>query len=128
TNPPAGTNAPVTTLQFAGPSTYANGVYYVTPQTQMYFLSQDVLPVAILDSLNGSPFALALPFRLPAPGTYQLSYYATNTAGIQEATHTATLVLPGPGSLGFSSSAVPSQPIVNPGNALSVRPGDVPIT
>ena len=41
TNPPAGTNAPVTTLQFAGAFTYANGVYYVTPQTQMYFLSQD---------------------------------------------------------------------------------------
>ncbi len=128
TNPPAGTNAPVTTLQFAGASTYTNGVYYVTPQTQMYFLSQDALPVEILDSLNGAPFEVALPFSLPSPGSYQLSYYATNTAGVQEAAHTVTLDLPGPGSLGFANALVPSQPVVNPGGALSIRPGNVPIT
>ena len=41
TNPPPNTNAPVTTLMFAGPSTFTNGDYYVTPATQMYFLTQD---------------------------------------------------------------------------------------
>jgi beta propeller repeat protein len=128
TNPPSGTNAPVTTLQFAGASTYTNGAYYVTPQTQMYFLSQDVLPVTIYDSLDGAPFALALPFSLSTPGTYQLSYYAIDTGSNQESAQTVTLVLPGPGALGFASAVVPSQPIVNPGNALSVRPGDASIT
>jgi beta propeller repeat protein len=127
TNPPSSTNAPATTLQFAGASTYTNGVYYVTPETQMYFLSQDVVPVTIYDSLNGAPFVLALPFSLSIPGSYQLSYYAIDTSLNQENTHTVTLVLPGAGSLGFSSATVPSQPIVNPGNALSVRPGNVPI-
>ncbi len=128
TNPPASTNAPVTTLMFAGASTYTNGIYYVTPQTQMYFLSQDAVPVTIYDSLGGAPFAPALPFSLSTPGSYELSYYAIDTSLNQEGTHTATLVLPGPGSLGFSSALVPSQPVVNPGNALSIRPGSVPIT
>ncbi len=72
TNPPVNTNAPVTTLEFAGPYSYANGVYYVTAQTEMYFLSQDIEPVTIYDNLDNVGFAIALPFSLPNPGTYQL--------------------------------------------------------
>lgn len=128
TNPPPNTNAPITTLQFAGTATYTNGIYYVTPQTQMYFLSQDAAPVTIYDSLAGGAFAVAIPFSLSNPGSYQLSYYGIDTSLNQEVTHTVTLVLPGPGSLGFAEAAVPSQPIYNPGGAISVRPGTVPIS
>ncbi len=128
TNPPSSTNPPVTSLLFVGASSYTNGAYYITPQTQMYFISQDVLPVGIYDSLNSSPFALALPFSLPNPGTYQLAYYASNSAGILEATHNATLILPGASSLAFASVTLPSQPLFDPGAALSIRPGTVPIT
>jgi beta propeller repeat protein len=128
TNPPVSTNPPVTTLEFAGSSTYANGIYYVTPQTQMYFLAQDVVPVTIYDSLDNAPFSIALPFSLPSPGSYQLSFYSIDTSGNKEATNKVTLVLPGPGSLGFASAAVPSEPIFNPGGAISVRPTIAPIT
>jgi beta propeller repeat protein len=128
TNVPSSTNAPVTSLLFAGASTFTNGVYYITPQTQMYFISQDVLPVGIFDSLNGSPFALALPFSLTTPGSYQLAYYASNSAGIQEATHTATLVVPGASSLAFAAVGAPAQPLFDPGAALSIRPATVPIS
>jgi beta propeller repeat protein len=128
TNPAPNTNAPITALRFAGPSVYTNGVYYVTPQTQMYFLSQDASPVTIYDSLNGAPFAVALPFSLTVPGTCQLSFYGLDTSGNRETNHNATLVLAGPGSLGFASATVPSQAIYNPGGALSVRPGTVPIS
>jgi beta propeller repeat protein len=128
TNPPTSTNPPVTTLLFDGASTYTNGTYYITPQTQMYFISQDVLPLGILDSLNGNPFTLALPFSLPNPGTYQLSYYATNTAGVDEVVHTATLIVPGATTTGFASVTAPSQPLFDPGAALSIRPATVPIS
>jgi hypothetical protein len=47
TNVVADTNPPVTTLLFAGPSTFTDGVYYITPATQMYFISQDASPVSI---------------------------------------------------------------------------------
>ncbi len=128
TNIPPNTNAPLTTLSFAGPSAQTNGVYYITPATQMYFLCQDANPVTIYDSLEGAPFAVALPFSLTDPGTYQLSFYSVDTSGNRETNHDVTLIVPGAGSLGFSSVSVPPQPIVNPGGALSVRPGTVPIT
>ncbi len=127
-NIPPNTNPPVTTLMFAGPSSFANGVYYVTPATQMYFLCQDAAPVTIYDSLDGAPFAMALPFNLTVPGPHQLSFYAKDTSGNQETNHTVTLILPGPGSLGFSSVSASAQPLFNPGGALSIRPGAVPIT
>jgi len=127
TNPPPNTNAPVTTLMFAGPSTFTNGDYYVTPATQMYFLTQSASPVSNLDSLNGAPFGLALPFSLSVPGTYQLSFYSVDTSGNRETNHNVTLILPGAGSLGFDSVSVPSTPFYNPGGALSVRPGTTPI-
>jgi beta propeller repeat protein len=94
----------------------------------MYFLSQDVSPVKIYDSLNGASFGLALPFSLSIPGTYQLSFYSVDTSGHQETNHNVTLVLPGAGSLGFDSVSVSPAPIYNPGAALSVRPGTTPIT
>jgi beta propeller repeat protein len=127
-NVPSSTNPPVTSLLFAGSSTYTNGIYYITPQTQMYFISQDVLPVEILYSLNSSPFAVAFPFSLTTPGTYQLAYYGSNTAGILEATHTATLVVPGGNSLAFAAVGAPSLPLFDPGAALSIRPTTVPIS
>jgi beta propeller repeat protein len=119
--------APVTTLYFNGPEVYTNGIYYVTPQTQMFFVSQDALPVGILDSLNGSPFALARSFSVTA-GTNTLQFYATNTVGQVETTHTATLVVQRASSLSFASVTGPSQPLVNPGSAASVRPATVPIS
>jgi beta propeller repeat protein len=119
---------PVTALYFDGPSTYTNGVYYISPQTQMYFISQDSLPVGIFDSVNSAPFSLALPFSLPDAGTYQLGFFATNTIGQQEATHNVTLVVVGPSSLGFTSVSGPTQPLVNPGAAVSIRPDTAPIS
>lgn len=128
TNLPPNTNAPVTTLLFAGPSTFMNGVYYITPDTQMYFISQDAAPVSIYYSLTNGPFLPAYPFKLTTPGTYPIAYYATDASGNTETNHTAILVVPGAGSLGFANANVPTQPLFNPGGALSVRPGNVPIT
>lgn len=126
--PIVSTNAPVTTLLFAGPSTFTNNVYYVTPDTQMYFVSQDATPVSIVYSLTNGPFVPALPFNLTTPGTYSLVYYATDANNNREANHNATLVVSGANSLGFTNLSVPSQPVFAAGGAISVRPGSVPIT
>src|SRR2546430_1046841 len=50
------TNAPVTTLNFAGVVTQVGGKYYITPDTQMFFLSDDISPVSIVYSLTNGPF------------------------------------------------------------------------
>ncbi len=128
TNIQGGTNAPSTSLLFAGPESYTNGVYYITPQTQIDFVAQSALPVGIFDSIDGAPFSLALPFSLTTPGTYQLQYYASNSAGVLETKHTATLTIPGSSSLGFISTGGPNQPLYDPGAAVSVRPTTAPIS
>lgn len=127
TNPTVSTNPPVTTLLFAGPSTFTNGAYYITPDTQMYFLSQDAVPVSIYYSLTNGPFLPAYPFGLTYPGQYQLVYYATDANGNRETNHTALLVVAGSGSLGFASVTMPSQALIVSGDAVSLRPGTGPI-
>ncbi len=126
--PPVSTNPPVTELLFAGPSTFTNGVYYVTPATQLYFLSQDVTPVSIFYSLDGAAFAPGYPFTLPTPGVHQITYYATEASGLRETNQTALVALPGVAALGFANFTLPSAPFFAPGAALSVRPSVLPIT
>jgi len=128
TNLPANTNPPVTTLMFAGAATYNNGVYYITPETQMYFISQDASPVTVYYSLNNGPFVLGFPFSLSTPGQYQVVYYGKDANGNQESNHTATLVVPGASALGFANFTTPSQPLFVSGGALSIRPGSAPIS
>ena len=135
TNVPVNTNPPVTTLEFAGSSTYTNGIYYITPETQMYFISQDAQPVSIVYSLTNGPFLPAYPFSLGGPGQYQgapagqyqLVYYATDTSGNRETNHTVQLFVLGSGSLGFASVTPPTQPLFDPGDTLTVRPVTAPI-
>jgi beta propeller repeat protein len=126
--PVVSTNPPVTTLMFDGSSTFTNGVYFVTPETQVYFISQDVAPVSMFYSLTNGPFQPAYPFSVAGAGQYQLVYYATDANGNQETNHTAALVVAGAASLGFAGVNVPAQPIFAPGDALSIRPGIEPIT
>ena len=125
--PPVSPGPPQTTLLFAGAATNYNGVSYVTPATQLYFLSQDVTPVAIFYSLDNSPFQPAYPFSITAPGVHQIVYYATNSSGFRETNHTAYVALPGGNAVGFANFTLPTQPIYVPGAALSVRPSVLPV-
>lgn len=128
TNVAADVTPPITTLSFSGASTFTNGTYYITPQTQMYFLSQDASPVSIFYSLNGGSNLPAFPFSLTTPGTYQISYFAVDSSNNQETNHTATLVVPGPGSLGFASTSISGTPLFVAGDAASIRPAYAPIS
>jgi beta propeller repeat protein len=117
---------PVTTLRFAGSVTQSGGKYYVTPDTQMYFTSEDASPVSIVYSLTNSPFYPALPFSLSAAGEYQLVFYATDSAGNKENNQTNVLVVSGNGALDFASLTAPSGPLFVSGDTLSVRPFNAP--
>jgi beta propeller repeat protein len=125
--PAVSTSPPQTTMLFDGPSTFTNGIYYITPLTQMYFVSQDSVPVTIYDSITNQPFSIAFPFTLSNPGSYAVSFYGKDADGNQESNHNVILDVLGSGSLGFAGASVPSQPIYSPGSAVSVRPGTVPI-
>ena len=115
------TNAPVTTLEFAGSVVRSEGKFYVTPETQMYFLSEDESPVSIFYALTNGAFKAAYPFSLSDSGEYLVSYFATDGANV-EATNEATVVVSGgvPGIAVFDTS---EDLFHLTGDALSVRPG-----
>ncbi len=111
---------PVTTLHFAGIATEAAGKTYITPDTQMFFLSEDESPVSIVYSVTNGPFLPALPFRLPAPGEYLVRFYATDASDNHEATNSTTLVV-FDAPPGLASAVVASPNIIPAGDALSIR-------
>ena len=119
---------PVTTMHFAGSVTESGGKYYITPDTQVYFISDDASPVSIVYSVTNSPFYPALPFSLPNPGEYQVVFYATDSANNRETNHTNILVVSGNGSLDFASVTTASGPMFVSGDTLSIRPFNAPLS
>lgn len=113
---------PVTTMHFSGSVTESGGKYFVTPDTQVYFISDDASPVSIVYSVTNSPFYPALPFRLTSPGTYPVVFYATDSAGNREASHTNILVVSGADTLDFANLSNSSSSLFVSGNTLSIRP------
>jgi beta propeller repeat protein len=119
---------PVTTMHFAGSVTESGGKYYITPDTQVYFISDDASPMSIVYSVTNSPFYPALPFSLPNPGEYQVVFYATDSANNRETNHTNILVVSGNGSLDFASVTTASGPMFVSGDTLSIRPFNAPLS
>ena len=121
------TEPPVTTMRFVGSATESGGKYYITPETQIYFLSEDQSPVSIVYSVTNRPFIPALPFFLTAPGEYPVVFRATDAYNNVEQNRTNILVVSGTTDLDFASVGNPSGPIYVPGDALSVRPVNAPL-
>ncbi len=119
--------APVTTMRFAGSVDATGGKFYITPETQIYFTSEDLNPVSILYNLNGAEFNPAIPFRLDVPGEYRIGYYAKDSFNNQEAIRTNTVVVAGAAGLDFASISAPEVPVFASGETLSIRPTDAPI-
>lgn len=121
------TNPPVTSLRFVGEVAEAGGKFYIQPETQMYFLSEDLSPVSIYYRVTNSAFMPAYPFWLPWPGEYPIEYYAEDTSGNRESAHRAVLVV-GMQAPVLAQWEVPDQPVVIGGEALSVRPDSAIMT
>ena len=119
--------APTTTMRFVGSVTEAGGKFYITPETQIYFTSEDASPVSIVYSVTNSTFRPALPFFITAPGEYPVAFRATDAYNNVETTRTNILVVSGSSDLEFASVGNPSGPIYVPGDALSVRPVSAPL-
>ncbi|MBI5387109.1 MAG: hypothetical protein HZA90_20760 [Verrucomicrobia bacterium] len=122
------TTPPVTTLHFVGSVSESGGKFYITPDTQMYFLAEDASPVSMFYSLTNGPFRPALPFFIPTPGEYPLVFYATDTFNNREANKTNIIVVAGSGALDFVNVSLPAQLIFVSGDALSIRPFNAPLT
>ncbi|HWQ92248.1 MAG TPA: FlgD immunoglobulin-like domain containing protein [Clostridia bacterium] len=124
----ADTTAPVTTMRFAGSVSESGGKYYVTPETQIYFTSEDASPVSMFYSLTNGPFSPALPFSLSNPGEFTVVFYAQDSFGNREGNKTNLLVVSGSDALNFASILAPDRPMFAAGDALSIRPANAGIS
>ncbi|MBM3881079.1 MAG: hypothetical protein FJ387_15385 [Verrucomicrobia bacterium] len=113
---------PVTSLRFVGSVTEAADRFFITPDTQVYFLSEDENPVSIFYRVASEPFRPALPFNLRTPGDYLVTYYAQDAAGNRESDKSARLVVAGAAALGFARVELPASAFFLRGDTLSVRP------
>jgi beta propeller repeat protein len=118
------TTPPDTGIRFSGQSTAAGTTYYITPETQIYFTSEDESPVAIEYNLDGAGFRPALPFTIDEPGPHPIEFFATDQSGNVETTQTATLVIPGAGG---EVPLVAGEGSIFPTELLSIRPNETPI-
>ena len=121
------TNPPATTMRFVGSVNQVAGKYYVTPFTQIYFTAEDASPVSMFYSVTNGPFQPAYPFSLTAPGEYPVAFYAVDSFTNREPNHTNILVVSGNSAVDFASATAPSQPLFASGDALSIRPFNLPI-
>jgi beta propeller repeat protein len=118
------TTPPETRIRFSGQSTADGSTYYITPETQIYFTSEDESPVSIEYDLDGAGFRPALPFTIDTPGTYPIDFFATDESGNVESTKSATLILPGAGT---EVAVTSDESGIFPSDLLSIRPNRTPI-
>jgi len=116
------TNAPVTTIEFAGKMVNSSTNYFITDETQIFFLSTDESPVSMFYSIANEPFQPAYPFWLRDSGDYTVSYYATDASGNTESTNVVRVVVNGDAP-SVQQFAKDEASVLLTGDALSIRPG-----
>lgn len=116
------TEPPVTTLHFSGPSEEQNGIYYVLPETQIFFIADDESAVGTYYRMDDEvDFHPAYPFTISEPGSHTLEYYSEDMAGNIEDSLTAAVYVSfdDPSVLNLTSD---TDELFIAGDSLSVRP------
>lgn len=116
------TTPPVTTLRFSGESYEEGGVYYILPDTQVFFTAEDENMVSIYRKLDDeTDFVPALPFTIETPGTHTVEYYAVDSFSNEETHKTATIVVSGEPPA-VENVQIDTDEFFIAGGSVSVRP------
>lgn len=120
------TTPPVTSIEFSGRHVLHNGTNYITPATQVYFLSQDSSAVSI--SYKPTPAAdwqPAFPFSL-TQGRHELTYRAIDAANNEEEPRVAFIDVLDPAGTGAALALAANRDSLSLlAELASARPGDV---
>lgn len=115
------TTPPETEIAFAGDHTRVENTVYVTRETEIFFLAEDESPVSILYKLDDADsFIPGVPFQLPGPGTFTVTYFSRDAAGNEEAEKTQVVVLSEAPPV-FDFAETEEVQLVQAGETLSVR-------
>ncbi len=116
------TTPPVTTIRFSGESYEEGGLYYILPDTQIFFTSEDENTVSIYRKLDDEPdFVPAVPFTIETAGTHTVEYYAIDSFNNEEAHKTATIVVSGEPPA-VENVQIDTEEFFTVGGSVSVRP------
>lgn len=112
--------APVSTLQFSGEHEYVGETVFVTPETQMFFLVEDISTVGTFYRTDGGEFVPAYPFTIEEPGNYTLEFYSEDAAENIEETQSVSIVVAG-GYPEIENFGASTSEILIAGDSISVR-------
>lgn len=121
------TEPPVTTLLVSGPSQKRDGIYYVLPESQLFFITDDDSPTGTYYKLDDAPdFVPAYPFSIEDGGEHTVEYYSRDIEGNEETPQTATVVVSvtDPGIENLESD---TDELFIAGDSISVRPTSVTV-
>jgi beta propeller repeat protein len=117
------TDPPETMIRFAGEAHESAGVYYILPETQVYFVAEDVNTVSIFYRLDGDPpeFQPAYPFTIDEAGAHTVEYYSKDSFNNEEDVKIANLVVSSDYPA-IENVAADTDELFVTGDAVSVRP------
>lgn len=119
---------PETTIRFAGEVHEAGGIYYILPETQIYFIAEDDNPVGTFRKLDTEPdFEPAYPFTVEEAGTHTIEYFSRDSFNNEEPPKTATVVVSADFP-GIENVVSDTDELFIAGDSLSVRPTSASIT
>ena len=122
------TDPPVSSILFAGEHQEIDGVHYVLPDTQIFFVVDDASSVGTWRRLDGEgDFLPAYPFTISEKGEHTLEYYSKDVLDNQEDLRTATIVV-SPDRPAVTEMSVDVDEIFLSGGAVSVRPSDATVS
>jgi len=119
--------SPVTSIRFSGESQQINNIYYILPQTQIYFTVEDDSPTGTFfkldDEINYRP---AYPFHIQESGAHQLLFYSQDTSDNKENPKTVQISL-----LDYTPTIqninISSQSMTVSNDAVSIVPSQVDV-
>ena len=118
------TAPPVTTLRFSGAFQTINNIYYILPDTQIYFTVDDDSPSSTYYRLNDASFLPAYPFSIDRYGTHQLSYYSEDASNHTESTQSVQIVV-SESSQQIESFVITNHEMISASDAISLVPSQI---
>jgi len=118
---------PTTTLRFSGESQQIDDIYYILPQTQIYFSVEDDSPSGTFLKLDDEDdFRPAYPFNIEDSGMHQLSFYSQDAVDNREYTQNVQISLIDNVPT-IQSFDISSQSMVMSNDAVSLVPSQIDI-
>ena len=117
---------PITVIHYSGAAEVVEDITFIGPETEIFFISDDISPVEIEVSVDGEAFHPAFPFTIRDPGDHEIRYFARDAQGNEEAIKIAQVSVVDERPV-IADVTLDTSEFVVSGDAVTVRPTEVAI-